>query len=182
MGTSDLSELALGWTTYNGDHMSSYGVNSSVPKTLIRALIKWYADNKLSDNESKKLLFDIIDIPISPELLPTSKSGKIVQKTEENIGPFELHDFFLFYFVRRRFSPQKILFLAENAFKSKYTKSDIRKWLIVFLKRFFANQFKRDCLPDGPKVGSVSLSPRGEWRMPSDADVRMWIEQLRVDD
>ena len=181
VGTSDLSELALGWTTYNGDHMSSYGLNSSIPKTLVRVLIKWYAENKIRDAESRKLLFDIIEIPISPELLPPSVSGKIQQKTEENIGPFDLHDFFLFYFVRRRFSPQKILYLAENAFKGKYSRIDIKNWLILFLKRFFANQFKRDCLPDGPKVGSVSLSPRGEWRMPSDADIKMWIEQLGND-
>ncbi|MDR3327043.1 MAG: NAD(+) synthase [Prevotellaceae bacterium] len=174
IGTGDMSELALGWTTYNGDHISMYGVNSGVPKTLVQYLVKWIAENKTSD-KSAKILFDIINTPISPELLPTNENDEIVQKTEDIVGPYELHDFFLYYFLRFGFSPEKIMFLAENAFEN-YDNKTIKKWLRVFLKRFFANQFKRSCMPDGTKVGSVNLSPRGDWRMPSDASVKGWID------
>jgi NAD+ synthase (glutamine-hydrolysing) len=175
IGTGDMSELALGWATYNGDHISMYGVNSGVPKTLVQYLIKWIAKNK-TDDKSAEILSDIIDTPISPELLPTNKNGEIVQKTEDIVGPYELHDFFLYYFLRFGFSPEKILFLADNTFEN-YDNPTIKKWLKVFLKRFFANQFKRSCMPDGTKVGSVNLSPRGDWRMPSDASVRGWIDE-----
>ena len=167
IGTGDMSELALGWTTYNGDHMSMYGINSGVPKTIIKHLIKWIAANN-KDEKTAKILFDVLDTPISPELLP-HKNNEIIQKTEDLIGPYELHDFFLYYFVRFGFSFEKILFLAENAFKQVYQKEEIKKWLKVFINRFFSQQFKRSCLPDGVKVGSVNLSPRGGWRMPSDA-------------
>ncbi len=181
VGTGDLSELALGWMTYGGDHLSSYNVNASVPKSLIRFLIKWYAEHK-ADARTQSVLQQILETPITPELLPPSKDGSIRQKTEEEIGPYELHDFFLYHFIRHRFSPKKILFLASRAFNGKYQKSEIKKWLIVFIERFFANQFKRSCMPDGPKVGTVSLSPRGEWRMPSDAHPTVWIEDLKRDD
>lgn len=177
VGTGDLSELALGWATYNGDHMSMYGVNVSVPKTLVRHLVIWTARN-IADEASGAILQDIADTPISPELLPADAQGNIAQKTEDLVGPYELHDFFLYWFLRYGFAPKKILFLAKQAFGDAYTEDVIRKWLKVFLRRFFQQQFKRSCLPDGPKVGSVSLSPRGDWRMPSDADATEWIEEL----
>jgi NAD+ synthase (glutamine-hydrolysing) len=167
IGTGDLSELALGWATYNGDHMSMYGVNSGIPKTLVRYLVEYVAQSM--EEKTKNILEDILNTPVSPELLPADEKGEIHQKTEDLVGPYELHDFFLYYFVRFGFSPQKILFLAQKAFNDKYTEVTIRKWLKVFLRRFYAQQFKRSCLPDGPKVGSINLSPRGDWRMPSDA-------------
>jgi len=167
IGTGDLSELALGWATYNGDLMSMYAVNSSVPKTLVRYLIEWAAQQ--NDKIAAKILNDILATPVSPELLPTDEKNKISQITENVIGPYELHDFFLYYFVRYGFTPEKILFLAKIAFENIYSQEIIKTWLKVFLKRFFQNQFKRSCLPDGPKIGSISLSPRGDWRMPSDA-------------
>lgn len=166
IGTGDLSELALGWATYNGDHMSMYAVNNSIPKTLVRYLVDW-ASHQL-DSASKEILQDILDTPVSPELLPADDNGDISQKTEDIVGPYELHDFFLYYMIRFGFSPEKILFLAKNAF-SDYPVGEIHKWLKTFLNRFFAQQFKRSCMPDGPKVGSINLSPRGDWRMPSDA-------------
>lgn len=174
VGTGDLSELALGWCTYNGDHMSMYGVNAGVPKTLVRSLCKWAADNVFnasvtSGRTVSDILYDIIDTPISPELKPADSQGNITQLTEDLVGPYELHDFFLYHFFRFGSSPEKILFLAGKAFAGKYDESEIKHWLSVFVKRFFGQQFKRSCLPDGPKVGSVSLSPRGDWRMPSDA-------------
>lgn len=177
VGTGDLSELCLGWTTYNGDHMSSYSVNSSIPKTLVQDLVKTYA---LEHEEVKDVLLDILHTPISPELLP-QKEGEIAQKTEESIGPYELHDFFIYYFLRFNFSPLKILHLAIYAYRGKYSDEEIRKWLILFLKRFYANQFKRSCLPDGVKVGTVSISPRGDWRMPSDASSEAMISSLISD-
>ncbi len=167
VGTGDLSELAMGWCTFNGDHMSMYGVNASVPKTLVRYLVDFVAG--ISEEKTASILYDILDTPVSPELLPPDENGKIAQKTEENIGPYELHDFFLYHFVRFGFSGKKLAFLAEKAFNGKYSKQEIEKWLAVFMKRFFISQFKRSCIPDSPKVGSVSLSPRGDWRMPSDA-------------
>ena len=167
IGTGDLSEMALGWSTYNGDHMSMYAVNNGVPKTLVRYLVGWAATQL--DAASAQVLNDVLDTPVSPELLPPSDKGEIVQKTEDTVGPYELHDFFLYYFVRFGFEPKKILFLANNAFEGKYDSLTIEKWLKVFLRRFFMNQFKRSCIPDGPKVGSINLSPRGDWRMPSDA-------------
>ena len=171
IGTGDLSELALGWCTYNGDHMSMYGVNASVPKTLVRTLVRWAADNKFdATGDIHRTLLDIVDTPISPELLPADKEGKIAQKTEDSVGPYELHDFFLYHFLRSGFDPEKIFFFARKAFAGVYDEQTIRKWLETFLKRFFRQQFKRSCLPDGPKVGSVSLSPRGDWRMPSDLE------------
>lgn len=171
IGTGDLSELALGWCTYNADHMSMYGVNASVPKTLVRTLVRWAADNKFGGSgDIRRTLLDIIDTPISPELLPADADGKIAQKTEDSVGPYELHDFFLYHFFRSGADPDKILFLARKAFVGLYDEPTIRKWLETFLRRFFRQQFKRSCLPDGPKVGSVSLSPRGDWRMPSDLE------------
>ena len=171
VGTGDLSELALGWCTYNGDHMSMYGVNASVPKTLVRTLVRWAADNKFGDSgDIHRTLLDIVDTPISPELLPADKDGKIAQKTEDSVGPYELHDFFLYHFFRSGAGPDKLLFLARKAFEGVYDEATLRKWLETFLKRFFQQQFKRSCVPDGPKVGSVSLSPRGDWRMPSDLE------------
>ncbi|MDR0430640.1 MAG: NAD(+) synthase [Tannerellaceae bacterium] len=174
VGTGDLSELALGWATYNGDHMSMYGVNTSIPKTLVRYLVEWVAANKMNDT-SKAILLDIADTPISPELIPADKDGNIAQKTEEVVGPYELHDFFLYQFLRFGSTPSKIYYLAQKAFEGKYDKETIKKWLQTFFRRFFAQQFKRSCLPDGPKVGSVSLSPRGDWRMPSDASSNLWL-------
>lgn len=178
IGTGDLSELALGWCTYNGDHMSMYAVNVSIPKTLIRCLLLYVADNTI-DGESKSTLLDIIDTPISPELTPADDHDNIKQKTEDIVGPYELHDFFLYHFMRFAFSPSKLLLIAQKAFDGsqgpEYDESTIRKWLIVFCRRFFSQQFKRSCLPDGPKVGTVSLSPRGDWRMPSDASVELWL-------
>ena len=178
VGTGDLSELALGWCTYNGDHMSMYGVNASVPKTLVKALTRWVADSKFAGEEIQKLLHDIVDTPISPELLPANNKGEIGQITEDAVGPYILHDFFLFYMLRYGFSPSKIFFLAGKAFDGVYSRDVILSWMRVFYKRFFNNQFKRSCLPDGTKVGSVSLSPRGDWRMPSDASYALWLEEL----
>ena len=175
IGTGDLSELALGWATYNGDHMSMYGVNASVPKTLIQHLIR-YEISRTPDEQLAETLRNVIETPISPELTPADENGQIKQKTEDLVGPYELHDFFLYHFLRHGFSPEKILMLALHAFSnpSIYDEATIRKWLQTFLRRFFAQQFKRSCLPDGPKVGSVSLSPRGDWRMPSDANATIW--------
>ncbi len=177
IGTGDLSELALGWCTYNGDHMSMYAVNSGVPKTLVKYLVQWAADYVFQD-ETSKVLLSIIDTPISPELLPTDDEGKIKQKTEDIVGPYELHDFFLYHFVKYGAQPSKIFAMAKQAFEGKYSAEIIEKWLKAFLKRFFSQQFKRSCLPDGPKVGSISLSPRGDWRMPSDGDVSAWLKDL----
>ena len=176
IGTGDLSELALGWATYNGDHMSMYGVNASIPKTLIRYLTAYEAYK--SENSLKEVLLDILDTPVSPELLPPDKDGKIAQKTEDVVGPYELHDFFLYYLVRYGFTPSKIYYIAKYSFAGKYDNEVIKKWLTVFLRRFFTQQFKRSCLPDGPKIGSVSLSPRGDFRMPSDASFNMWLKDL----
>lgn len=173
VGTGDLSELAMGWCTYNGDHMSMYGVNASVPKTLVRFLVDYVAG--VSDDNTKAILLDILDTPVSPELLPPDENGKIAQKTEDNIGPYELHDFFLYHFVRFGFNKEKLIFLAQKAFNGKYDKKAIEKWCNVFIKRFFISQFKRSCIPDSPKVGTVSLSPRGDWRMPSDASFEDFI-------
>ena len=176
VGTGDLSELALGWATYNGDHMSMYGVNASVPKTLVRHLVRYYADT-CGDEKLTEVLLDILDTPVSPELLPP-KDGKIAQKTEDLVGPYELHDFYLYYMLRAGFEPEKIYRLACETFGGTYDKETIFKWLRTFYWRFFAQQFKRSCLPDGPKVGSVAVSPRGDLRMPSDASARVWLEQL----
>lgn len=173
VGTGDLSELALGWCTYNGDHMSMYSVNSGVPKTIIRPLIQWISESM--EDKVKNILEDIISTPISPELLPLDKEGEIEQKTEDIIGPYELHDFFLYYFLREGASPDKLLFMATHAFKEKYTEDEMKKWLKVFISRFFSQQFKRSCMPDGPKVGSVSLSPRNDWKMPSDMSSDIWL-------
>ena len=178
IGTGDLSELALGWATYNGDHMSMYGINGSIPKTLVRYLVQWVAKNE-TNKETRETLFDIIDTPISPELIPADEQGNIKQKTEDLVGPYELHDFFLYYFLRFGFRPRKIYFLALQAFKGKYDNKTIQKWLYTFFRRFFNQQFKRSCLPDGPKVGSVSLSPRGDWRMPSDANSNLWLTECQ---
>lgn len=176
IGTGDLSELALGWATYNGDHMSMYGVNASIPKTLVRYLVNWVALTGV-DADSKATLLDIIDTPISPELIPADEQGNIKQKTEDLVGPYELHDFFLYHFLRFGSRPAKIFFLAQKAFDGVYDDETIKKWLKNFCRRFFIQQFKRSCLPDGPKVGSVSLSPRGDWRMPSDASAALWIKE-----
>lgn len=173
VGTGDLSELALGWATYNGDHMSMYGVNASVPKTLVRYIVRYEAENL--GGKCRGVIFDILDTPVSPELLPAGKNGEITQKTEDLIGPYELHDFYLYYTVRFGFAPGKILRLAKAAFEGSYEDEFLLKWLKVFLKRFFSQQFKRSCLPDGPKVGSATLSPRGDWRMPSDASCALWM-------
>lgn len=177
IGTGDLSELALGWATYNGDHMSMYGVNGSIPKTLVRYLVEWVANNRV-DEASRLTLLDIVDTPISPELIPADENGNIKQKTEDLVGPYELHDFFLYHFLRFGSHPSKIYFLAQKAFAGVYDNATIKKWLYTFFRRFFQQQFKRSCLPDGPKVGSVSLSPRGDWRMPSDAVSRLWLEEI----
>jgi NAD+ synthase (glutamine-hydrolysing) len=198
IGTGDLSELALGWATYNGDHMSMYAVNVSIPKTLVRHLVRYCADQPVSfipeeaeQKQFSRVLVSILDTPVSPELLPP-KDGEISRKTEHIVGPYELHDFFLYYLTRWGFSPAKILFLAEQAFGSpvdaengqenlrslRYTRAEILKWMKIFYRRFFSQQFKRSCLPDGPKVGSVTLSPRGDWRMPSDASAALWLAEL----
>lgn len=195
VGTGDLSELALGWATYNGDHMSMYGVNAGVPKTMIKFLVRFYAQHLTREDQTSRILMDIIDTPISPELTPADEHGEIKQKTEDLVGPYELHDFFLYYFLRFGFRPRKIFLLAKKAFAETkpqqrqdsegdslnmigyYDEETIKKWLKVFCKRFFSQQFKRSCLPDGPKVVSVSLSPRGDWRMPSDATSRLWLEE-----
>ena len=176
IGTGDLSELALGWATYNGDHMSMYGVNASIPKTLVKYLVNWVALNGV-DYESRNTLLDIVDTPISPELIPADEQGNIKQKTEDLVGPYELHDFFIYNFLRFGFRPAKIFFLASVAFRGEYNEDIIKKWLTTFCRRFFMQQFKRSCLPDGPKVGSVGLSPRGDWRMPSDACATLWLKE-----
>lgn len=175
IGTGDLSELALGWCTYNGDHMSMYAVNTSIPKTLVRYLVKYFADIEQNE-ECKKTILDILDTPISPELLPPSKDGKIEQQTESVVGPYILHDFFLYHFMRYGASPDKIKYIASKTFDGMYDEETIDKWLKFFIKRFFNQQFKRSCLPDGPKVGTISVSPRGDLRMPSDADSSIWLE------
>lgn len=177
IGTGDLSELALGWATYNGDHMSMYGVNASIPKTLVKYLVEWVAIHKV-DESSRATLLDIVDTPISPELIPADENGNIKQKTEDLVGPYELHDFFLYHFLRFGSTPAKIYFLAQKAYGGQYDKATIKKWLHTFFRRFFQQQFKRSCLPDGPKVGSVSLSPRGDWRMPSDAMATLWLKEI----
>lgn len=177
IGTGDLSELALGWATYNGDHMSMYGVNGSVPKTLVKHLVKWVAENDM-DETSRATLLDIVDTPISPELIPADENGNIKQITEDLVGPYELHDFFLYYFLRCGFRPSKIFFLAARTFKGVYDEETVKKWLRIFFRRFFNQQFKRSCLPDGPKVGSISISPRGDWRMPSDASSEAWLREV----
>ena len=175
VGTGDLSEIALGWSTYNGDQMSSYNVNCSIPKTLVKVLIKWFADNNLQFRELKDLLYTILTIPISPELLPNKEKDEVQQKTEDIIGPYELHDFFLYNFIRYKFTPQKILFMAKVAFSEKYDEETIKKFLNIFIDRFFKNQFKRSAMPEGPKVGIVSLSPRSDWRMPGDISSANWL-------
>ncbi|MFA6831054.1 MAG: NAD(+) synthase [Bacteroidaceae bacterium] len=188
IGTGDMSELALGWATYNGDHMSMYAVNVGVPKTLVKHLVIWTAKNQF-EGETRAILYDIVDTPISPELLPATSEGKIKQKTEDLVGPYELHDFFLYYFLRFGFAPSKIFVLACHAFRADtqeiapsaskaYTNETISKWLHTFIYRFFQQQYKRSCIPDGPKIGSVSLSPRGDWRMPSDASSNIWLKEL----
>ena len=176
VGTGDLSELALGWTTYNGDHMSMYGINASIPKTLVRYLVEYFAD-KAENTRLHDVLIDILDTPVSPELLPP-KDGDIVQKTEDIVGPYELHDFYLYYVLRFGFEPSKIYRLARHAFRGIYKDEEILKWLKVFYRRFISQQFKRSCLPDGPKVGSVSVSPRGDLRMPSDASLSLWMKEI----
>ena len=176
IGTGDLSELALGWATYNGDHMSMYGVNASVPKTLVRYLVAYYANN-CEDKELQEVLNDVLATPVSPELLPPEE-GEIAQKTEDLVGPYELHDFFLYYMIRFGYEPSKIYRIARMAFWGEYDDETILKWLQTFYRRFFSQQFKRSCLPDGPKIGSVALSPRGDWRMPSDACVAVWMKDL----
>ena len=176
IGTGDMSELALGWATYNGDHMSMYGVNASVPKTLVRHLVRYYADT-CGDEMLQRVLYDVLDTPVSPELLPP-EDGKISQKTEDIVGPYELHDFFLYYILRFGCTPKKIYRLAKYAFDGTYDTETIQKWLKTFYRRFFSQQFKRSCLPDGPKVGTVAVSPRGDLRMPSDASARIWMEEL----
>jgi len=178
IGTGDMSELALGWATYNGDHMSMYGVNASVPKTLVRHLVRYYADI-CGESGLKEVLLDILDTPVSPELLPPEE-GKISQKTEDIVGPYELHDFYLYYILRFGFPPAKVYRLAQTAFADKYDNETLLKWLKIFYRRFFSQQFKRSCLPDGPKVGSVAVSPRGDLRMPSDASVRIWMDELET--
>ncbi len=177
LGTGDLSELALGWATYNGDHMSMYGVNAGVPKTLVSYLVGWFAMRAVDDDQ-RAALNDIINTPISPELIPADPSGEIAQKTEDLVGPYELHDFFLYYTLRYGFAPERIYALARAAFADDYDGTVIKHWLRTFFRRFFAQQFKRSCLPDGPKVGSVCLSPRGDWRMPSDASSALWLDQI----
>lgn len=174
VGTGDLSELALGWCTYNADHMSMYGVNAGVPKTLVRHLVR--SEAQQLPEEISKILNDILDTPVSPELLPPDENGNIQQKTEETLGPYEVHDFYLYHFLRFGTRPEKLLFMASRAFAGIYTEERLKNWLKLFVRRFFTNQFKRSCLPDGPKVGSVSLSPRGDWRMPSDADCSVWLD------
>ena len=176
IGTGDLSELALGWATYNGDQMSMYGVNASVPKTLVRHMVEWRAEMEANEAVSRALK-DVVATPVSPELLPANEQGEIAQKTEDLVGPYELHDFFIYNFIRNGFSPAKILFMAEKAFEGKHDRATILKWLKTFLRRFFMQQFKRSAMPDGPKVGSVSLSPRGDWQMPSDAVAQIWLNE-----
>ena len=177
IGTGDMSELALGWATYNGDQMSMYGINSSVPKTLVKYMVEWYANNR-AEGALREALLDVVATPVSPELLPPSEGGDIAQKTEDLVGPYELHDFFLYCALRRRYSPTKIAMLAYIAFEDVYSKATILKWLKVFFSRFFSQQFKRSAMPDGPKVGAVGLSPRGDLHMPSDAQVRAWMQEI----
>ncbi len=174
IGTGDLSELALGWCTYNGDHMSMYGVNASVPKSLMRHLVKYVADK--SDDNVSKTLYSVLNTPVSPELLPPDKNGKMEQKTEDTLGPYEVHDYYIYHFIRHKKSPNEILQMSIKAFEGKYTENELRNWLTIFIKRFFNNQFKRSCMPDGPAVGTVSISPRGAWTMPSDAYFNEWLE------
>ena len=176
VGTGDLSELALGWATYNGDHMSMYSVNGGVTKTLVRHLVKYEAENSAED--LKNVLFDILDTPVSPELLPADSNGDIAQKTEDLVGPYELHDFFIYYMLKYGFTPKKLYRLANAAFKGVYNEETVLKWLKIFTRRFFTQQFKRSCLPDGPKVGEISLSPRGAFEMPSDASYNLWLTEL----
>ena len=178
IGTGDLSELALGWCTYNGDHMSMYAVNASIPKTLIACLVKFVAGTM--DADTSATLHDVVETPISPELVPADEDGNIQQKTEDLVGPYELHDFFLYYFMRHGFRPMKIFLLAQKAFEGQYDDDVIKHWLKTFFRRFFSQQFKRSCLPDGPKVGSISLSPRGDWRMPSDASSELWLRECEM--
>ena len=178
IGTGDLSELALGWCTYNGDHMSNYAVNAGIPKTLVRHLVCFISDDKAQeDRQLSDVLLDILDTPVSPELLPAIE-GKISQKTEDLVGPYELHDFFLYYILRWGFPPKKVFRLAQYALGDRYDRETLLKWLKNFYRRFFSQQFKRSCLADGPKVGSVALSPRGDWRMPSDAVAQLWMDEL----
>lgn len=177
IGTGDLSELALGWATYNGDHMSMYGLNGGIPKTVVRLLVKYEADRQT--DELKNILYDILDTPVSPELLPSDKNGNIAQKTEDLVGPYELHDFFMYHVVRGGITPEKLFRLAKLAFDGEYTDDIILHWMYIFTKRFFNQQFKRSCIPDGPKVGTVSLSPRGEWSMPTDASANLWLERIK---
>ena len=179
LGTGDLSELALGWATYNGDHMSMYGVNAGIPKTLVKHLVDWFARKSVNDAEREALL-DILDTPISPELIPADEHGNIKQKTEDLVGPYELHDFVLYYVLRYGFSPRRIFLMARKAFAGIYDDDTIRHWMQTFYRRFFTQQFKRSCLPDGPKVGSVCLSPRGDWRMPSDASAALWLRECDI--
>jgi NAD+ synthase (glutamine-hydrolysing) len=182
LGTGDLTEIALGWSTFSGDQLSHYHVNTSVPKTLVRFLVRWVADEELAGSPAQKVLYDILETPISPELLPAER-GRITQKSEEVIGPVELADFYLYPFIRFGMRPGKILYLGNEVrkrglFDAQYTLDDLLRWLKSFIERFFANQFKRTCFPEGPKIGSVSLSPRGDWRMPSDAQAKLWLEDL----
>ena len=176
IGTGDMSELALGWATYNGDHMSMYGVNCSIPKTLVRYLVEYYAE-ETEERKAAQVLFDVLATPVSPELLPP-EDGEISQKTEDIVGPYELHDFFLYYMLRFGFGPGKIFRLAGLAFAGAYDGSEILKWMKIFYRRFFSQQFKRSCVPDGPKVGTVALSPRGDLRMPSDACAALWMQEI----
>ena len=178
VGTGDLSESALGWCTYSGDHISMYGINGGVPKTLVKSLVMWVAAHETADKKTQAVLADIVATPISPELLPADSKGRIAQKTEDLVGPYVLHDFFLYYFLRCGFGPKKILFLAKHAFAGQFKETELKKWLTVFIKRFFSQQFKRSCMPDGPKVGSVSLSPRGDLKMPSEANATEWLTEL----
>ncbi|MDO4510457.1 MAG: NAD(+) synthase, partial [Bacteroidales bacterium] len=181
LGTGDLSELALGWATYNGDHMSMYNVNASIPKTLAKYLVEWFALSMDKTIAQEALihdtLIDVLNTPISPELTPADEQGNIKQKTEDLVGPYELHDFFLYQMLRYGYTPRKIFMLAKEAFGTDYDSKTIKKWLTKFMWRFFSQQFKRSCLPDGPKVGTISLSPRGDWRMPSDAASAIWIKE-----
>lgn len=178
IGTGSLSEMALGWATYNGDHMSMYAINSGVPKTLVASLVRWIANKEMEETTAKEVLLDILDTPFSPELLPADKEGKIAQKTEHFVGPYELHDFFIYRMLRHHDEPQRIYFIAQQAFKNSYSSEEILKWLKVFYSRFFSQQFKRSCMPDGPKIGSINLSPRASWRMPSDAMATIWLDEL----
>ena len=178
IGTGDLSELALGWCTFNADQMSMYGLNAGVPKTLVKLVIKWYADEQYNNSDIKDTLYDILDTPVSPELIPGKDKDSISQESEKLLGPYEVHDLFLYYFVRMSFDVEKIFLLATIAYSGKYSRKEILFWLKIFIKRFFSNQFKRSAMPDGVKIGSVSLSPRSDWRMPSDADPAVLLEIL----